>query len=185
MINRAIWETKNMPNEFQLNIPTGNDQPITFTLKVGEILYLLGANGTGKSSLVSRIFSQHRSQTKRISAHRQTWFESNTLDMTAKVRDDLEKNLIVQDGQARSRYWEWNPAGRSHMAIFDLIDADTMQERKIASSVRAGDIVTAVKLAHTPSPIYIINELMRLSNIPIEISVEDGQRYCCKKEWRK
>ncbi len=170
-----------MPNQFQLDIPTGNDQPVRFTLKIGELLYLLGANGTGKSSLVSRIFSQHQSQAKRISAHRQTWFESNTLDMTAKGRDDLEKNFVAQDGQPRSRYWEWNPAGRSNMAIFDLIDADTMQERKIASLVRAGDLTTAVDLANAPSPIHIINELMRVSNIPIEISVEDGQKIVAKK----
>jgi ABC-type glutathione transport system ATPase component len=170
-----------MPDQFQLNIPTSNDQPIELTLKVGEYLYILGANGSGKSSLVSRIFSQHQAQTKRISAHRQTWFESNTLDMTAKSRDDLERQMVSQDGQARSRYWEWNPAGRSNMAIFDLIDADTIQERKIASFVRAGDLTSAVDLAKTPSPIHVINELMRLSNIPIVISVEGGQKIVAQK----
>jgi ABC-type lipoprotein export system ATPase subunit len=170
-----------MPDQFQLNIPTSNDQPIELTLKVGEYLYILGANGSGKSSLVSRIFSQHQAQTKRISAHRQTWFESNTLDMTAKSRDELERQMVSQDGQARSRFWEWNPAGRSNMAIFDLIDADTIQERKIASFVRAGDLTSAVDLAKTPSPIHVINELMRLSNIPIVISVEGRQKIVAQK----
>jgi ABC-type Mn2+/Zn2+ transport system ATPase subunit len=49
-----------MPNMFQLNIPTGDGPPTTFALGVGDVLYVLGANGTGKSSLVSRLFNQHR-----------------------------------------------------------------------------------------------------------------------------
>jgi hypothetical protein len=107
---------------------------------VEESLYILGANGTGKSSLVGRLFNENQAHAKRISAHRQTWFESNTLDMTPRNRQDLETNLRSFDAQERSRYWEWNPAARSNMAIYDPIDADTMQERKIAALVRAGNV---------------------------------------------
>ena len=67
------------------------------------------------------------------------------------------------------------------MAIYDLIDADTMQERKIAGLVRAGNIEAAQKEAQNPSPIQVINELMRLSNLPIEISVEEGQKIVARK----
>jgi hypothetical protein len=141
----------------------------------------LGANGTGKSSLVSQLFNQNRTDAKRISAHRQTWFESNTLDITPRNRQALEDNVRVQDAQPQARYREWNPAGRANIAIFDLIDADTMQERKIASLVRVGSIEAAQEEARNPSPIQVINELMRLSNLPIEISVEEGQKIVARK----
>jgi ABC-type lipoprotein export system ATPase subunit len=170
-----------MPSVFQFNIPTGTATPTTFTLKAGESLYILGANGTGKSSLVSFLFSQNQACAKRISAHRQTWFESNTLDMTPRSREDLENSTRSQDAQARSRYWEWNPGGRSNMAIYDLIDADTMQERKIAALVRKGELSGAQKEAQSPSPIQVTNELMRLSNLPIEISVDEGQKITARK----
>lgn len=67
------------------------------------------------------------------------------------------------------------------MAIFDLIDADTMQERKIATLVRSGDSEGAFKEAENPSPIQVINELMRLSNLPIEVSVGEGQTVVASK----
>ena len=60
-----------MPNMFQLNIPTGDGPPTAFALGVGDVLFVLGANGTGKSSLVSHLFNQHQGNAKRISAHRQ------------------------------------------------------------------------------------------------------------------
>ena len=170
-----------MTNQFQFNIPSVSGDPIVFSLGVGDVLYLLGANGAGKSSLVSRLFGQYQRNAKRISAHRQTWFESNTLDITPRSRQELENNFRSQDTQLHARYREWNPAGRASMAIFDLIDADTMQERKIAGLVRAGNIEAAQKEAQNPSPIQVINELMRLSNLPIEIGVEEGQKIVARK----
>lgn len=68
------------------------------------------------------------------------------------------------------------------MAIFDLIDADTMQERKIAAFVRAGDGAAAFREAETPSPMQTINELMRLSNLPIEVSLLEGQKVVARKK---
>lgn len=168
-------------NRFEFNIPRTDEPALSFSLAPGDVLYLLGANGTGKSSLVSRMFTRHQAHAKRISAHRQTWFESNTLDMTPRNRQDLENNVRAHDAQAQARYREWNPAGRANMAIYDLIDTDTMQERKIARFVRNGDDAAAKKEAQNPSPIQVINELMRLSNLPIEISLEEGQKIVARK----
>lgn len=170
-----------MTKQFQFNIPSVSGDPTVFSLGIGDVLYLLGANGTGKSSLVSRLFGQHRNDAKRISAHRQTWFESNTLDMTPRNRQEIENTARSQDAQPQARYREWNSAGRANMAIYDLIDADTMQERKIAGLVRAGSVEAAKREARNPSPIQVINELMRLSNLPIEISVEEGQKILARK----
>jgi len=88
-----------MTNQFEFSIPSVSGDPIVFNLGVGDVLYLLGANGTGKSSLVSRLFGQHLNSAKRISAHRQTWFQSNTLDMPPRNRQELESNIRSQDAQ--------------------------------------------------------------------------------------
>src|SRR5687767_10091133 len=98
-----------MTNQFQFNIPSFSGDPIVFSLGIGDVLYVLGANGTGKSSLVSRLFGQHQNKAKRISAHRQTWFESNTLNMTPHDRLGFESAARSQDVQPRARYSEWNP----------------------------------------------------------------------------
>lgn len=171
-----------MANQFEFQIPTTDGEALQFGLDAGDTLYLLGANGTGKSSLVSRFASAHQKHARRISAHRQTWFESNTLDMTPRSRQDLENNVRSEDAHPQARWREWNAGGRAHMAIFDLIDADTMQERKIAAFVRGGDSAAAFKEAATPSPIQVINELMRLSNLPIEVSLEEGQKVVARKK---
>jgi ABC-type lipoprotein export system ATPase subunit len=172
-----------MTNQFHFEIPRTGEDCLKFTLKLGDVLYLLGANGTGKSSLVSRLFSTHGhgAKAKRISAHRQTWFHSNTLDLTPLNRANLETNVQSHDAQDHARYRLDYGAERASMAIFDLIDSDTMLARKIADLVRAGDTAEAQHEAKTPAPIQVINELMRLSHIPIEISIEEGQKIVARK----
>jgi ABC-type branched-subunit amino acid transport system ATPase component len=170
-----------MTNHFELNIPRTNEGALAFTLESGATLYLLGANGTGKSGLISQLFSDHQATAKRISAHRQTWFQSNSLDMTPHTRENLEQNIRAHDAQQHARYRLDYAAERTGVAIYDLIDSDTMLARKIAEFVRTGDTEGAVKEASAPSPIQVINELLRLSNIPIEISLEERQKIVARK----
>jgi ABC-type cobalamin/Fe3+-siderophores transport system ATPase subunit len=165
----------------QFNIPRGADGDLSFILSMGDVLYLLGANGTGKSGLISRLFNAHQASAKRISAHRQTWFQSNSLDMSPMSRENLERTIRSQDAQEHARYRLDYANERAGVAIYDLIDSDTTMARRIAELVRAGDISSAQKEAKKPSPLQEINELMRLSNIPIEISLEEGQKVVAKK----
>lgn len=170
-----------MTPKFDLQIPQTSGGTLIATIATGEILFVLGANGVGKSSLVTRLHRDHITSSKRISAHRQTWFQSNTLDMTPSSRDSMEGNIRSQDSQERSRYHQEYASQRASLAIFDLIDADTNLARKIADLVRASDLANASKEAAKPSPLSVMNKIMKLSNIPIEISVEERQKIVARK----
>lgn len=170
-----------MPESFEIDFTNEAGQNVSRLLRLGELMFVLGANGTGKSSLVSRIFRKHHQHAKRISAHRQTWFTSNSLDMTPRSRDDLERNIKTRDQQVQSRFKQEFAAERTGLAIYDLIDADTTLERAIAALVRANNIEGALEKAKTPAPVQVINELMRLSNIPIEISLEERQKVVARR----
>ena len=64
-------------------------------IEVGEQLYVVGANGSGKSALFQQwVTSVHGPTIKRIAAHRQTWFESGNLNFTARNRRDFEENSM-------------------------------------------------------------------------------------------
>jgi ABC-type cobalamin/Fe3+-siderophores transport system ATPase subunit len=170
-----------MPESFELKFPLTGGGEFQHTLISGDMLFLLGANGTGKSSLVTRFNSTFQVDAKRISAHRQTWFQSNSLEMTAMTRNSMELHVRSQDAQLHSRHIQHYPTERTSMAIFDLIDADNMLARKIADFFRAKDLIQADKAASEPAPIAIINQLMNLSNLPIEIDVEERQKVVAHK----
>ena len=170
-----------MPEKFEIKFPSSGGEEYQFDLKTGEMLFLLGGNGVGKSGLATYLFRTHRANAKRIAAHRQTWFSSNSLDITPSSRNELEETSRDLDSQVQARYSDWNPAQRAAISLFDLVDADNMLARKIADLVRDGEGEKAAEVAQAPAPIASINELMEASNIPITIEVQDRQKIVARK----
>lgn len=161
---------------FELSVPLISGQPLNFTVDVGQVLYVLGANGTGKSSLLQRFYSNHRQNGRRISAHRQTWFQSNAITLSAHQKKSTETDMLHSDASPESRWMDSYSAQRASIAIYDLVDAENVRARSIAGAVDNKDMNLAVELSKKDAPIKIINELLRLSNIPIEISVRESEQ---------
>jgi ABC-type molybdenum transport system ATPase subunit/photorepair protein PhrA len=78
---------------FDLTIPLSVGEPLNLIINLGETLFILGANGTGKSSLMQWLYSPHHANARRISAHRQTWFSSNTMNLSPQQKRDFENNI--------------------------------------------------------------------------------------------
>ena len=154
---------------FDLRFPAQNADVPTLQLEAGEMLFVLGANGTGKSSLMFHFAQNNVGKTRRISAHRQTWMNTDALDMTPAIKLQTEQQIQKTDRKQQSRYRDDYAAQRASMTIYDLIDAENVRASGIAALVDADDMESAAKASKEEAPITIINELLRQSNIPINI----------------
>ena len=161
---------------FNLQFPAQNAEVSQLRLEAGEMLFVLGANGTGKSSLMFHIAKQNQGATRKISAHRQTWMNSDALDMTPSTKMQTEQQIQNEDRQQKSRYRDSYPAQRASMTIYEFIDAENIRARRIAGLVDGGDLDAAADAAKKEAPITVINELLRHSNIPITISIHENER---------
>ncbi|MEH2078530.1 MAG: AAA family ATPase [Nostoc sp.] len=166
---------------FDLTIPRSAGEPLNLTVSVGEKLFILGANGTGKSSLMQQLYTPHYANARRISAHRQNWFSSNAMDLSPKQKQDYESNMRSGDTNLQSRWKDDFAKQRTSIAIYDLIDAENVRARSIAGAVDGNNIELAKTLSKQHAPIKLINELLRLSNIPIEISVSENDEVVASK----
>lgn len=164
-----------------LQIPRTDGQPFNVELADGETLFVLGANGTGKSSLLQRLATNARHNARRIAAHRQTWLQSNALTFAPSQKETMEKQVRTWDSTPQSRWMEQNAGQRASITLYDLIDAENVEARSIANAIRSGDIYKAQELARKQAPIAKINELLALSGIPVAISVEGGDRLMASK----
>ena len=154
-----------------LNIPNGTGTPTSINISPGEILFVLGANGVGKSSLLHQIFAGNPQTYQRISAHRQTWFSSNHVSLTARDRHQSDQTFRSQD-QSNGRWNEWSPESRINVAIFDIVAAENRAAQDIATAVRAGNSAAVAALAAKAGPIEILNTLFRLSNLPVVVELQ-------------
>jgi ABC-type cobalamin/Fe3+-siderophores transport system ATPase subunit len=166
---------------FNLPVEMADGTQFIIDLTVGQSLFVLGANGTGKSSLLHKFAKSLGHKARRISATRQTWFQSSVLEFGSSQRQSYEQQAKVWNTQADSRWMEQNAQLHSSLTLYDLIDAENVDARAIADAMRAGNQALAEKLAREVAPVAKINELLALSNITVQISVENGDRVMASK----
>ncbi|MBB4259524.1 AAA family ATPase [Bradyrhizobium sp. CIR3A] len=159
---------------FGFSIPVCGGQPLNFALKPGECAFVLGANGTGKSSLSQSFDVAHGERTRRIQAHRQLWFDSDLINVSPVDRTNMRTNTFNYDKQPLSRIRDPYGAHRPNVAVFDLIDQENSRARNIAAAMDQRDVASATALANTPSLLTRINDLFRISGLPIRLAIEQG-----------
>ena len=166
---------------FNLNFPAKNAEVQQLQLETGEMLFVLGANGTGKSSLMFLFNRQNHGHTRKISAHRQTWMNSDALDMTPSAKIETEQSIYNEDRKQRSLYRDDYAAQRASMTIYDLIDAENVRARGMAAAYDAGEVDRLAEIAKGEAPITVINELLYQSNIPITVTIRANERVMASK----
>lgn len=166
---------------FDLHFPTQEGVPWSLELSGGQMLFVLGANGTGKSSLMLHFANRNAGKTRRISAHRQTWMKTDALDMTPAIKLRTEQYIQSTDHALESRYRDDYAQQRASMAIYELINAENVRARRIAAPVDSGDLKMAAELAKKEAPIKIINKLLLQSNLPVEIDIRENERIVARK----
>lgn len=166
---------------FNLTIPQHDGTKQDISIDTGQCLFVLGANGTGKSTLMHHFYRECPATARRITAHRQNWLSTNALTLSPEARINLDTNLRNTDSGPTARWRESHAEERVSIALYDLIDNENEIARRIAKAVYDNDLELAQNHAKQAAPINIINELLRQSNIHIKISVGiDGRVYASK-----
>ena len=168
-----------MPFNCQIDLTAGGQ--LALPVEIGQTLFVVGANGSGKSSLMQRLYRNNRPASVRITAHRQTWLSSNTLAFSPEQKRQNENVLSSQDAQDTARWKDDYAAMRTGITIYELLDAENVRSRSIAAQVDAKNVDAALKLAEVSAPIGVINKLLQSSNLPLEVSIEKSDSIVARK----
>ncbi len=168
---------KFLMEEINWEIPRISDDPIKLTLKSGDQLFIIGANGSGKSALIQRFVSENRgNRVKRIAAHRQTWFDSGSIDLTPAGRQEHETDTLNYNRNNEARWKDLRGGEGLSVVLFDLIAKENAINKSIARHVRNQDTDQALEFsAESPSPFDQINELLARGRLTVTIENSDDQ----------
>ncbi len=166
-----------------LTIPKISGEPLIIPVEVGEQLYVIGANGTGKSALFQHwVSSMDVSAVKRIAAHRQTWLPSGNLDFTAQSRKQFEQNRMHWDSQQNARWMEQSPAERQSAVLFDLVAKDNTRYRVIGQYIDDKNPTEATKFAgKSMSPFKQLNDLLNLGTLKISLKNSNDEEILAQR----
>ena len=165
--------------EFSWNIPKipNDPNPIELTVKNGFRLFIVGPNGSGKSALIQRFVSENANKKiKRITAHRQTWFDSGRIGLTPASRQQSGRDTLKYDRSDEARWKDGRGSRGLSVVLFDLVAKENAINTSIARHVRNQDASQALAFAdESPSPFSRINELLVRGRLTVRIENADDQ----------
>ena len=159
------------------NIPQISDEPLPISLEAGYRLFIVGANGSGKSALIQHLVSSNRGKLiKRISAHRQTWFQSGSIDLTPQSRKQFDEQNTPYEVQDQSRWRDDYARQKQSAVLFDLVAKENTRARLITRHVESGNVKEAKKTsAESPSSFNQLNELLGIGTLAVTLENSNDQ----------
>jgi len=153
------------------NIPQISGQSLQMSLEDKDRLFIVGANGSGKSALIQLLVSSNRGkQIRRISAHRQTWFYSGSIDLTPQSRKQFDQSMTQQEVQYESRWRDDYAQQRQSAVLFDLVAKENTRARRITRYVDSGHTEEAKRISDgSPAPFDELNELLGIGTLAITL----------------
>ena len=162
----------------ELKIPKIDGEELSLKLENGGLLFVVGANGSGKSALLQHwISSNQKGKISRISAHRQTWFTSGGVSLTSAARQQFREQNRDSERWTESLWTDIFAGKKQASILFDLVERENFRARSITSHVDGGNTEEAGRFAsESVSPFYRINELFETATLGVSVeNSEDGE----------
>ena len=169
-------------SSYNFDIPLTSGGLLPLVLEAGNRLFIIGANGSGKSALIQHIISKTDSKKfVRITAHRQTWFESGAIDLTPQSRRQHGQNEEGWNRHKNARWKDANAKSRQQAIFFDLAAKENARARATQQLIDNGERDEAVKKSNkSRSPFDQLNELLKRGNLKTSIENSEGEQLLAK-----
>ena len=174
--------TANLGPSLEWDIPLTSHEPLHVSLKRGESLFVVGPNGSGKSALIQHLISSHEGQNiQRISAHRQTWLGSGSLNLTPLSRKQFEQESTSYERQYEALWREDYAEQKQSAVLFDLVAKDNTRARSITGFVDDKDLEGAAQRAtESVSAFTELNDLLALGTLLIALENSNDEEIIAK-----
>ena len=178
MVEITFIARKAEPTHMEWKIPQIEDEPLIISLESGSPLFVVGPNGSGKSALIQHAVSTlGTANVRRISAHRQMWLNSSSINLTPHSRRQFDQQLNKGEPNPVYRYLERDAGTRIASVLFDLTVKENDLARRIMNLAFSGDEEDIKKITEAERPVFDkLNDLLRVGRLAVTIRNSAGEQ---------
>lgn len=159
-------------------VPSSDGSTIPLDARAGEVVTIVGRNGSGKSALAS--WMNNRASTelvRRIIAHRRVWIQSSAPDITPQGLLRVEGNIRSWNQQLNSRFVDNADGTKTDIALFSLLSRVNDENRRSADAFRSGEAFATFEAAHGLPILDRINQVLETAGLHVQISIAPDQSF--------
>lgn len=146
--------------------------------RAGEVVTVVGANGSGKSALITWMAARAPDERfRRMLAHRRLWFQAAGPDLSPAQRASAGSSVNRWDRQMTSRYVDHADGQRSSIALFDLLGAIGEENRRVVELYDAGANAAEVAVQTGPRLLPSMNSVLARSGLKIQLVLTAQQTF--------
>lgn len=152
------------------SFPTIDGSTVSLEVNNGDVIFVVGANGTGKSTLINKVFREHGDKDSvYILAHRKNSFDSDIIDFSNSDFKNAIDYVFNDSKNTQSRYRIAHDHYRTALPIVKLknktigLAVDTLKNLKDGKTINSENLVTEVDL---------LNSIFKESHLSIEIYID-------------
>lgn len=161
----------------QIAVPTTGGLPVNVNVRTGGVIFLVGANGTGKSALIHHLKQPLGHRAVYMPGSRPSYFEAESLSLTPASRRQLSANLFSWDSSPDTRWRVTSGTSRNEKAVHDLQYAELDYDVGITRDIKAqGPNSPAIeRLLSRSSPLDKVNLLLAQANLPVRLLMDGAE----------
>ncbi|ENW5051060.1 AAA family ATPase [Salmonella enterica] len=152
------------------SFPAIDGSSVSLEINSGDVIFVVGANGTGKSTLLNKIYIEHGDKESiYILAHRKNSFDNDIIDFSNSDFKNAIDSVFHDSRNTKSRYRVSYDHYRTALPIVKLknktigLAVDTLKSLKNGKCVNPEDLVTEVDL---------LNSIFKESHLSIEFYID-------------
>ena len=176
------------------SIPLISGGQIELGLESGKQIFVVGPNGSGKSVLLQHCVSLLRNyyesrgnstevKYKWLVAHRQIWFESGNVNLTADARRNYEEQIQRHKVISKMRWRDDYQSANIEVVLFDLVRKDRDRNQRVTGYGEAKETSpTQIYELFGRSPLEEMNELLKIGRFEIQIEYTETEGFRAQHE---
>ena len=145
------------------------------SLKAGQCIFMVGANGSGKSAFLQKIISENSSEKiERISAHTQTWLNkginiSGNEDTQRQNIDNYKSNIDSNEKNQESRWRDLSGDQKMRKVLTELLLKKRICDLDFQTRLKNGEILSE---SEREQPFVQLNALLSRGGFPVSLETD-------------